>query len=263
MDVKTPVALIGAVVAAAGVVGLMVGMEVGWLSVGIVAVTVVVSYLIANYTVGKGFGEFMRGFLIGINAAMNWALGALVYGALFGTIAGQIVAAALGLMVLLSAIRYLSNASVYQGILGWLNWVLPMSWLVVGLGFVLFLVNLLLGLFVGRLGGKDYFKIKGMGGDVKTGTWFTKGGFVSNLNPIDTAFNMGNFSFVDKKTGTYHKDHEAGHTLNLAAFGSVFHFIGAVDENVTGGGVNAFSERLAESNDPATTLHGTILKMWV
>jgi hypothetical protein len=49
------------------------------------------------------------------------------------------------------------------------------------------------------------------------------------------------------KAGEWRKEHEAGHTLNLPAFGSVFHLAG-LDENATPRGANAFSERLAESN---------------
>ena len=96
------------------------------------------------------------------------------------------------------------------------------------------------------------------GADWSTGTLFIKGGLVANLNYLDTAFNMGNFSFVDYKSGAWHKDHEAGHTLNLAAFGSVFHLIGAVDENVFRG-ANAYSERIAESNSSSG---GSMIAMW-
>jgi hypothetical protein len=51
-------------------------------------------------------------------------------------------------------------------------------------------------------------------------------------------------------------------TLNLAAFGSLFHFLGAIDENVTGGHQNAYAERLAESNNPAPRWPN-IIPMWV
>ena len=71
---------------------------------------------------------------------------------------------------------------------------------------------------------------------------------------------MGNFSFVDYKSSGWHMEHEAGHTLNLAAFGSVFHLIGALDENATTRGANAFSERLAESN--STGVRGSNIPMW-
>jgi hypothetical protein len=34
------------------------------------------------------------------------------------------------------------------------------------------------------------------------------------------------------------------------AFGSIFHLIGAIDENFTGGGASAYAEQLAESHVP-------------
>ena len=38
--------------------------------------------------------------------------------------------------------------------------------------------------------------------DWKTGTIFMKGGWlIATSTPIDTAFNMGNFAFVDTKCG--------------------------------------------------------------
>jgi hypothetical protein len=62
---------------------------------------------------------------------------------------------------------------------------------------------------------------------------------------------MGNFSFVHYQATSTHMEHEVGHTLNLGAFGSLFHLVGAIDENlpVIGSGHKAFSELLAESND--------------
>ena len=57
-----------------------------------------------------------------------------------------------------------------------------------------------------------------------------------------------------------HMDHEAGHTLNLGAFGFVFHLVGAIDENATPRKSNALSERIAESNDTGTA--GTNIPMW-
>ncbi len=75
---------------------------------------------------------------------------------------------------------------------------------------------------------------------------------------------MGSFAFAKRDAPPdMHVEHEAGHTLNLAAFGSFFHFIGAIDENVTGGGARAFSERVAESNNPNTVIPGDIVKMWI
>ena len=87
-----------------------------------------------------------------------------------------------------------------------------------------------------------------------------RGGLIANLNPIDTAFNMGNFSFVDYRSSSWHKQHEAGHTLNVAAFGSLFHVKGALDENAIRRGTHALSERLAESN--SSGVHGSNIPRW-
>jgi len=98
-----------------------------------------------------------------------------------------------------------------------------------------------------------------IGAQIETGTFFMKGGLAANLNYLHTAFNMGNFSFVDYTSGYWHKEHEAGHTLNLAAFGFIFHLIGAIDENIFRR-ADAYSERLAESN--ASGDSGSNIPMW-
>ena len=199
----------------------------------------------------------MRGWLIGLNAALNTVL---VY-AIVSLFAGKPVAAILGVVAgvinLLCVFAPISQNGFFQGVIGWLNWVMPMSWLIVVLGFLFYLFSFLLhAVTAGKV---EYLKVQELGVDWATGTFFIKGGLVANLNPIDTAFNMGNFSFVDYKSGEWHKDHEAGHTLNLAAFGCVFHLIGAIDENVFRQG-NAYSERLAESNSSGTS--GSNIPMW-
>ena len=146
---------------------------------------------------------------------------------------------------------------MYQGLLGYLNWLLPVSWPIVALGFSFFLSPARRGRS-GVLGVK-FFKISRVKFDWRTGTLFTRGGWISNLNPIDTAFNMGNFAFVDEAFDEMAIDHESGHTLNLAAFGSLFHVVGAVDENLTHG-ADALSERLAESHASASSK--PTLGMW-
>ena len=211
---------------------------------------VLVGYIIGAVTVGNGTGEFFRGLLVGVNAAVNWALAGALFGPIFATVVSS--------LVFLSAIGALSRSKLYQGLLGYLNWVLPASWPIVGLGFSFFLLCVFGALSFG-LAGAAYFKIQQITFEWKTGTLFTKGGLISNLNPIDTAFNMGNFAFVDHVSTVMHVDHEAGHTLNLAAFGSVFHLLGALDENVLRG-ANALSECLAESHVPSSP--GPLLGMW-
>jgi hypothetical protein len=226
--------------------------------IGVYAGIVLIAYIIGAATVGGSAGEFFRGLLIGATAAMNWAVASIVYPKIFGAPAGTIIALIVGVYAFLSIIPVLSRNAVYSGLLGYLNWLLPMSWLVVTLGFVFFLLGLL-GALIG-LAGATFFQLQRIAFHWQTGTLFTQGGWISNLNPIDTAFNMGNFAFADVKYGAMAEDHESGHTLNLAAFGSAFHLIGAFDENVIHG-ANAFSEQLAESHVPNTTRPA--LAMWL
>ncbi|MDQ5826290.1 MAG: hypothetical protein M3441_19015 [Chloroflexota bacterium] len=258
---KTLAAFMGALVSATPVIVLSFFPDIKWLTLGIAAGSVLLWYIIAALTAASDFGEFMRGFLIGVNTGLNFALANVVYGRFFSPEVAIGIAIGLALINFLAVIGSVSNSELFQGVLGWFNWLLPMSWLVMGLGFAFYILNLLGGL-VHVIGKVEFFRIQGMDVDWKTGTYFTHGGWISNLNPIDTAFNMGAFSFVDNASGSMHIEHEAGHTLNLGAFGSVFHFIGAVDENITGGGRNAYSERLAEGNDPSTS-QSNIIPMWV
>lgn len=235
---------------------------VGW---GLLAVAGVIGLLTAGYlgareAAGTDGGEFLRGLLIGVNAGMNLVFAALVFGLIFGLVAGLIIGITLGVINFLAAFDTIAQSEVYQGILGWSSWLMPMSWVVVGLGVVMWVLNVL-G-FLLTFGQVDALKIDEMRVDWKTGTIFTKGGWISNLNAWDTAFNMGNFAFVDTNftDPNWAMEHEAGHSLNLGAFGSIFHFIGFVDEVIAGGGSNAYSEQLAEGNDP--TSPGPTLPMW-
>jgi hypothetical protein len=222
----------------------------------------IVGYIVARLTADTKAADVVRGVLIGLNTGLNLTLWIVIGGKLFGDQnTGGLVGAVAGVLTFLSVIPTLSQSDVYQGFIGWCNWLLPMSWVVVGVGF-LFYGSSALGHLIFYKGLKwTFFQALDFKTDWKTGTWFMKGGYVSNLNPLHTAFNMGAFSFVDKTSGQMHMEHEAGHTLNLATFGWVFHFVGALDENVAGGGASAYSERLAESNVPGTS-QSDIIHMW-
>lgn len=262
MKLTTWVALIGALIAAGATAALYFLVGVGWTGLAIVLGVGLAGYVLASVGAAPtnrttGFGEFMRGFLVGFNAALNAFLALALLELALPTGAAAATGAGLGALGLLATIGPVSRSEFYQGLLGWLTWLMPMSWLVVGLGVVFYLVCLLGHLFT--LGKVPYLRVEDAAVDWATLTFFLKGGLISNLNPIDTAFNMGNFSFVDTKSGGWHKQHEAGHTLNLAAFGSVFHLVGAVDENVLRRGAGAFAERLAESN---TGSGGSAIPMW-
>ena len=259
---KTQSAFIGAFVAAAVVIAVIAATGFPVAALAVFAGVVIVGYIVGRFTADTSAGDATRGVLIGINTGLNFTLAFVVGREIFDeeAVAG-VVAAVIATLNFLAVFPTISNSEVYQGFIGWGNWFMPMSWLVVVLGFGFYVVSGL-GHLIFYLGPKwAFFRIIGLHAEWKTGTLFMHGGWVANANPIDTAFNMGNFSFVDHLSGDMHFEHEAGHTLNLAAFGSIFHFVGALDENVFGGGASAYSERFAESNVPATS-QADIIPLW-
>jgi RHS repeat-associated protein len=237
------VGVIVAVVVAVVVVALFAcGVGFGILAlVGLVGL-VVGGYALASANQGNAFGDFMKGFLIGLNAGLNAiilsALGAPVLGVVIGVI---------GFLAVFDSVR---QDAFYQGVLGWSSWFMPMSWLVNALGLVFFVINLILaGVTANQVPALaiTYIRI-----DWATGSLIMKGGAIANANPIDTAFDMGNFVFVDSANTAPDDDipHELGHTLSLAAFGSIVHLVGFVDEMSGIGGANAWTERMADSHSP-------------
>jgi hypothetical protein len=258
LAIKPSIAFIGAAIGAALFVLVNLLLQSIWILLLVYAAVAVLGYILAAVTVGTSAGEFFRGLLIGANSAVNWAVASVVFPKVFGQGAGTVLAIVVAGFAFLSALGAVSHNALYQGLLGYLNWLLPLSWLIVALGFTFFILCLLGALAIGTFG-VTFFKIERLVFDWKTGTLFTRGGWISNLNPIDTAFNMGNFAFVDVAYSGMAVDHEAGHTLNLAAFGSLFHLLGAFDENVLRK-ANAFSECLAESHVPGSA--GPLLSMW-
>lgn len=234
------------------------------LGLGVVlAVAVLVLYLLATLQVKKDTGtesiatSVYRGLLIGINSTLNFGLAWILLYAPLGT-TGIAIAAALALITLLACIGPISRSGAYQALLGWGNWVLPMSWPIVALGLVFALVSLLGHLVLSLPLGVPFTRIgiksgplagKGFTVDWPSGTFFQHGGLVANLNRLQTAFNMGTFAFVHYRSSLSHTQHEAGHTLNLAAFGCLFHLVGALDEVFAKR--QAFAELLADSNDPS------------
>jgi RHS repeat-associated protein len=240
--------VVGVVVAIVVVAAFASGIGLGLLAVAGLIALMTVSYAVAANNQGSALGEFFRGFMIGLNAGMN-----ATFLAMMGPV-GAFLGGFLGTMIFLGSIDEVAGLDAYQGIMGWSNWFMPMSWLVVGIGAIMWVLNGLGHLFLWEIpnlwgGGVASFRITGFKMDWSTGMLATKGGWVSNANPIQTAYNMGNFAYVDNASSGWHLDHEAGHNLNLAVYGSVFHFIGFIDEMVAGNGSGAYSEQLADSND--------------
>lgn len=203
-----------------------------------------------------------RSHLAGINTAMNFWLAAAVYGMLFASfVPGP---AALGLTVTAVLVLTLVNVlcvdsarnTAYKNLLGVSALFLPMSWFVNGLGLLLFAISLCLHV-IGLIPFFSILRIGSISLTGGTGAIVMTGGLCANLNPIHTAYNMGNFIFIDSAftslpaaTTTLHED---GHHLSLAAFGSNFHFMGWIDEMFAGGGASAYSELLAEGNIPGNS----------
>jgi len=257
-QVRSGFALCGAVI------GLIGAAELGWcvaggiLPLGAVALAVVallmLGYIAADLASGSGLGDVLRGYLLGLNAGMNgvlaWWLGL-----------GVALGGALSILCVLAVFPGAARRSGYRRALGWANWVLPMSWPVVGLGLLFVILNILGHVLSFRPLRSQMARITGQRIYWRDGACFMQGGWISNLNYMRTAFNMGSFSYVHRASSRWHTAHEIGHALNLAAFGSVFHLVGAVDENVLRRGWMAYAERLAESNNPYT-VQPDIIPMW-
>ena len=232
--------------------------------VGFVALVVLIGvsvglYLVArklSKTAGSFTGEFMPGVLLGVNTGVNAAL--------IAALVGPIVAIILCVLPALAVIEPVSRSDIYQAPLGWGNFLLPMSWPIVGLGLLFLIASGILAL-VNLAIRSTYLKIEKVKLQAKTGTTFLVGGLAgnANLSPDSTGYNMGTFAFlVHGKSSEYLFEHESGHTLNLAIWGPVIHLVGALDENVFGGHRNAYTELFAESNVAPSSRQGPIFPMW-
>ena len=243
VGVIAAIAIAAVVVMTGGIAGVLLGIA---LAIGVTAI----SYVVASATAGTDFGEFMRGFMIGMNAGLN----AIIATAIFGPVVGI----ALGVINFLAAFDTIANSAVYQGILGWTSWLMPMSWLATAVGLIFFVLNVIPAIFT--LNQVDAVKIESLSLDWKTGTIVMEGGWLF-LPGFRGGYNLGNFAYITP--GSTVAEHETGHTLSNAAFGSVFHFIGAIDENaIRSNPADAYSERIAESHDPSMT-DPDIIPMWV
>jgi RHS repeat-associated protein len=250
VGVIAAVAVAALVVVTGGIAGVLLGIA---LAVGIVSV----SYVVASANEGSGFGEFMRGFMIGFNAGLNAILASAVFGPGIGL--------ALGIINFLAAFDTVANSAVYQGILGWSNWLMPMSWVATGIGLAFFVLNVIPAIFT--LNQVNAVRIDSLSIDWGTGTIVTQGGWTF-LPGFRGGFNLGNFTYITPGSGV--RDHETGHTLSSAAFGSIFHFVGAIDENlVQSTPANAYAERIADSHDTggpssrAAAGERPIIPMWI
>lgn len=176
-------------------------------------------------------------------------------------IPGLSVMAVPALLITLAALipAIAANRVVYQRLLGLLGWILPLNYLMLPLGILLFLVNAPFAIAAGGFGAIRF--------DLLTATIESSGGALLGA-VTTTAFNVGNFTFLSPSTpptpfgATGVSAHETGHTLSGAAFGGFVYWIGAIDENVPPlrRGAAANTELLAESH--FSGLIRVFLPMW-
>jgi hypothetical protein len=190
-------------------------------------VATVFIYLSAALSVlaGAALGEFLaRGMLIGIAASVNALVLALLPWFPTGFVPVVFVVQMLALVPVIAINRG------YQSVLGLLGWVLPLNFLMLPLGVLMFLVAAPFAM-AGISAGTGSIRF-----DFVTWTIETSGGLVLRTFSPAAAFNIGNFTFLPAVPATSFtagvSAHEAGHTLNGCAFGGFVYWIGAYDQNV-------------------------------
>lgn len=194
---------------------------------------------------GGSAERLCRTLLIALNAAANLVLlgwlGAPI--AIAGAVAGVNLSAAL---------PSLGRIPAFSTILGCTSLAMPMSWPATAAGIAAALLDAGGAALRPRWERTSDF---GIGVDPRTLTVIVRGG-VLYLFPC--GYNLGNVVFIHDRfvdAGGVCEPalvaHETGHTLNVAAFGSVFHFVGAFHQNLGppagGAGARAYAELLAES----------------
>ncbi len=232
--------IIGIAVAVLTIAAFASGIGAGLLAIGLIIGLSVAGYAGAAAARGTAFGDFLKGVLIGFNAGLTTVFAAAIF--------GPVVGIGLGIIVFLGVFDSIRQSTAYQVVLGWSSWLMPTTWLVNGLGLVFFAVNLILAAVT--LNKVPGLAITSISFDLQTCSFVMKGGALSDANPIDTAYDMGHFVFVDSRNTSPDNDvpHETGHGLSLGLFGSAVHLIGFLDEMAFGGGASAWTEQMADSH---------------
>lgn len=202
---------------------------------------------------------FARGFMVGMTAALNWSLLALLPPPL-----NLFLSAWAFVVISLAAAGPVALNRVYQGFLGWSAWLFPVSYPATAVGLLLFLLNAIPAAAAG--GGLRVFRI-----DWTTGVLETAGG-ITGVTGFVGGFSLGNFNFLTPTAGQPAftaptlSSHETGHTLNTAALGGVVLWINAVDENLFPKRLNlAYGELTAESHTmglPGTPRSTFFVRIW-
>jgi hypothetical protein len=230
---------------------------------GVAVVVAAAAYVPASRRdVSPRVRQALLGAIIGANAAINAVLAWRVALAFAPSWLAIGVAGVWGAAVLVGAVPTVARDDRYQAVLGPANLVLPASWPVQAGGLAMLVISLA-GAALGRKRPAWTLRLQV---DRGTSTLFVKGGVIGNHIPRgSTGFDMGNVAFTQGNAPDleYLLHHETGHTLSLAALGSLFHGLGAVDENVVRRGTAAFAEMVAESHVPVGQDRGhPIVSLW-
>ena len=216
------------------------------LGLGLLVATIFV-YAIASIGVITGAAPLellSRGMLIGMSGMTNWMImSAIPRLVLFAAIIFTIL--------MLSLIPPIAANRFFQRVIGLLGWVLPLNYLMLPLGVLLFLVAAPFALATGSIRW-----------DWLTWSLETGGGAVLNATGFVGGFNIGNFTFITVPPAPFSTGvsaHETGHTLSNAICGGFYYWIGAVDENVPPlrRGPAAYAEMMAESHFHGPTVGPT------
>ncbi len=224
------------------------------------------------------FERFARGWLMGMNAvvvltlpfALPWIFSGLPAVSLLLLATSPLLAIAAIFIAVVNVIPVfapgVAGNNIYAGILGWTAWISPPTWPATMLGLVVCIVNSITALFGAPVRWVPEFW---------TGSFMTHGGILYPFWRVPAGYSLGNFYFLDPRIGATTPEffppplggptgafigltadgatlHETGHTLNVAAFGAWFTYIGWVHQNFfpTGlnGGPRAYAEVLAEAH---------------
>ena len=198
---------------------------------------------------------FSRGMMVGASSGANLViLSAIPFLAPFAGI--------LFIITLLALIPPIAGNRFYERVLGALGWILPLNYLMLPAGLLLFLVTAPFAIASTAVGAGVRF-------DFLTFSIETSGGAALGLLSFSGGFNVGNFTFItpaflaSPTFGGGLSAHETGHTLNGSAFGGFFYWIGAIDENIAplARGKAAYSEMLADGHFGGAT-GGPFIPMW-
>jgi len=183
-----------------------------------------------------GMQNFFRGFGFGTAGTINIAIFS-PYLALLPILILSI-ASALPIFSVFTAIR---QNTFYQGLMSWMNWLLPLHWFGNLIGFVIFLVFRTVGLF------------SGTGAGIRLD--LTSGVIESRAPAPVTAFNVAVFTYIGPAStpGPFLSgnvsSHEVGHAINSAAMTPFYTWGTVIEEFRIFGVAHRFSigQQTAES----------------